>query len=865
MARSSATGHGSTVTTGTSTSRSGRVASRFETERRAGLESRGENTRRRRIPSARSPACPPQLLQRIAAWLNAGRASALAFRPQPHLTRTVSPHRREAGRAVELRLYTRRQGEAAARRQGSREARLLGTTVSHYRIVRELGAGGMGVVYEAEDTRLRRSVAVKFLSSALAQDAPMLERFEREARAASALSHPGICTVHAIEQHDGQSFIVMELVEGESLAAQLAGHPMQIGPLLDLGIQMADALEAAHAKGIVHRDLKPMNMMVTSRGQLKILDFGLAKFEHAEAAGTQTTTPTAPPRDLTAAGTVFGTVHFMSPEQARGLPTDARTDIFSLGTILYQMATGDRAFEGDTQAVVFDGILNREPRPLEDANPAMPAALGPILEKALEKDRSLRYQTATELKTDLLRLRRKLEASRSGPAATSDSKAPGRSTERSIAVLYFENLSGVKEDEYLRDGITEDILTDLSKIKGLNVFPRTVVLAFRDQKATAADVSRQLRADYALEGSLRRAGNRLRINAQLVDAATGFPSGRSATTVRCPTFSRCRTRSRTRSPRRCASRSLRRSRPSSRPSRPRASRPTTSTCRGRSYARRRTTRDMEFALQMFENAVTLDPNFALAWAAIANGCAHAQYWSGPGGTYMERAQSASLRAVALAPDIPEVLVSQGWILYAGGRYDDAVRLTRAAIGRKRDCEGAYYLLLRALFASGKHEELASLAEEAIEAAGTDYNVYIPIMNALGALKREEAKQDVRNRLVQTFEKHLREVPEDARARVLCAGMYAQEGRIEDALRETNLAMTLRPNEATVLYNAACTFANLGRNAEALEALRKAWDAGYKDAEWTRRDPDLMPLQGDPEFERLYPAPQDGGAVPGGKS
>jgi len=733
---------------------------------------------------------------------------------------------------------------------------VLGTTVSHYRVVRELGSGGMGVVYEAEDMRLRRNVALKFLSVALAQDAPMLERFEREARAASALSHPGICTVHAIEQDSGRSFIVMELVEGESLATRLAGNPMEIGQFLELGVQMADALEAAHAKGIVHRDLKPMNMMVTPRGQVKILDFGLAKFEHNEA-NAQTGLPTAPPRaDLTAAGTVFGTVHYMSPEQARGLATDARTDLFSLGAILYQMATGDRAFEGDTQAVVFDAILNRDPRPLEEANPAMPGALEPILEKALEKDRSLRYQTATELKTDLLRLRRKLEGGRSGPASVSDSKAPAQRAERSIAVLYFENLSGVKEDEYLRDGITEDILTDLSKIKGLNVFPRTTMLSFRDQKSTAADVSRQLRADYALEGSLRRAGNRLRINAQLVDAASGFPvwserydremsdifavqdeiAHKIAEALRIKL-----------TPQEQAEL---------------AAKPTENLqaydlyLRGRSYARRRTTRDMDFALQMFENAVTLDPNFALAWAAIANGCAHAQYWSGGKGQYMERAQSASLRAVALAPDIPEVLVSQGWILYAGGRYDDAVRLTRAAISRKRDCEGAYYLLLRSLFAGGKYEELASLAEEAIAAAGTDYNVYVPIMNALGALGREEARREVRLRLIQTHENHIREVPEDARSRILCAGMYAQEGRIDDAVRETNLAMTLRPNEATVLYNAACVFAALDRRADALDALRKAWEAGYQDAEWTRRDPDLAALHGEPEFEKLYPAPTE---------
>ena len=736
---------------------------------------------------------------------------------------------------------------------------MLGRTVSHYRIVRQLGAGGMGVVYEAEDTRLKRNIAVKFLSAQLAQDAPMLERFEREARAASALNHPGICTVHEIDQAEGQSFIVMELVDGESLSSVMAGGPMEIGRLLDYGIQIADALESAHGKGIVHRDLKPMNMMVTSRGQVKILDFGLAKFDRADSPNAETVSPTAPPRrgELTAAGTVFGTIHYMSPEQARGLPTDARTDLFSLGAILYQMAAGDRPFEGDTEAVVFEAILNREPRPLAEANPAMPPGLAPILEKALEKDRSLRYQTATDLKTDLLRLKRKLEGSRPGGARLSDSKPSARPAERSIAVLYFENLSKEKEDEYLRDGITEDILTDLSKIAGLSVFPRTTVLTYRDQKVTAADVCRQLSAGYALEGSLRRSGNRLRINAQLIDASTGFPvwgerydremsdifevqdeiAHKIAEALRIKL-----------TPQEQAEL---------------AAKPTENLqaydlyLRGRSYARRRTTRDMEFALQMFENAVTLDPNFALAWAAIANGCAHAQYWSGGKGQYMERAQAASLRAVALAPDIPEVLISQGWILYAGGRYDDAVRLTRAAISRKRDCEGAYYLLLRALFSSGKYQEVAAMAEEAIEAAGSDYNVYIPIMNALGALGKADAARNVRLRLTQALENHLREVPEDARARVLLGGMYSQEHRTDDAIRETNLAMTLRPNEATLLYNAACTFCNIEKRTEALDALRKAWEAGFRDADWTRRDPDLAPLHGDPEFERLYPATKAG--------
>jgi serine/threonine protein kinase/Tfp pilus assembly protein PilF len=734
---------------------------------------------------------------------------------------------------------------------------LVGKIVSHYRIVRPLGAGGMGVVYEAEDTKLGRNVAVKFLSEELAQDAPMLERFQREARAASSLNHPGICTVHSIEQHEGRQFIVMELLEGRTLADRMGRQPFEIDELLDVAIQIADALESAHSKGIVHRDLKPVNLMLTSRGQVKILDFGLAKIDRAQAVGEETISESASSRhrggDLTVAGTVLGTVHYMSPEQARGQLTDARTDLFSLGALLYQMATGAMPFEGDTQAVVFDAILNRDPKPLAEVNPAMPPALGQILEKTLEKDRTLRCQSATELKTDLMRLKRKLEAGRTASVALTDSKAPAaKHADRSIAVLYFENLSGVKEDEYLRDGITEDILTDLSKIKGLNVFPRTTVLAYRDQKATAAQVCQQLRADYALEGSLRRAGNRLRINTQLVDAATGFPvwserydremsdifevqdeiAHKIAEALRI-----------TLTPQEQAEL---------------AAKPTENLqaydlyLRGRSYARRRTLQDMEFALQMFENAVVLDPNFALAYAAIANGCAHAHYWAGFGPSWIERAQSASLRAVALSPDIPEVLISQAWILYARGSYDDAVRLTRAAIARKRDCEGAYYLLLRALFASGNYQQVAEVTEEALEASGTDYNVYVPILNALSALGKADTARNVRLRLIQALENHVREVPEDARARILLASTYAEEGRAEDSIREANLAMVLRPNEATVLYNAACTFCFLGRKGEAMEALKKAWTAGYKDADWTRRDPDLASLHGDPEFEKLYP-------------
>jgi tetratricopeptide (TPR) repeat protein len=274
--------------------------------------------------------------------------------------------------------------------------------------------------------------------------------------------------------------------------------------------------------------------------------------------------------------------------------------------------------------------------------------------------------------------------------------------------------------------------------------------------------------------------------------------------------------------------------------------------RGKSYARRLQRQDLEFALQMFENAVILDPNFALAYAAIANVCAQNHYNYGRDPVWMERAMKASETAVVLRPDLPEVQVAQAWILYANGKYDEAVAVVQKAIDRKRDCEGAYYILGRTLFASGRYQEVANMADAAVEASGEDYNIYVPILNSLGALGKQETLRNVRQRFVTALERHLRQVPEDARARILLAQRYAELERLDEAVRETNLAITLRPNEATVLYNAACTFCALKRKPEALDALRKAWEAGFKDPEWARRDPDLELLHGDPEFERLYP-------------
>ncbi|HEX7879952.1 MAG TPA: tetratricopeptide repeat protein, partial [Candidatus Eisenbacteria bacterium] len=511
-------------------------------------------------------------------------------------------------------------------------------------------------------------------------------------------------------------------------------------------------------------------------------------------------------------------------------------------------------FKGESSAVVFEAILNRTPPRVSHASPMLPADLDRVLEKALEKDRSLRYQSATEIKTDLLRLKRDTDSGsrRATDVAESRSGLAAQAAEKSIAVLYFENLSGIKDDEYLRDGVTEDIITELSKIKGLRILSRPTVLPYRDKPVTAAQVGQQLKAAVVLAGSIRRAGNRLRITAQLVDAQTDSLVWSERYDREMADVFEVQDEIA-----RKIAEALRITL-SPQEEKALAARPTDNLqaydlyLRGKSYARRMTHQDTEFALQMFESAVSMDPGFALAHAAIANVCAETYYRSARTAVWIERAKAASQRASSIGGDSAEIRMAEAWILYAEGKYDEAVPRTRQAIAMKSDVEGGYHLLGRVLFAAGRYQEVADMAEEAVAAAPEDYNVYIPLGNAFEALGKKDAARNMALQNVQVLEAHLQKFPEDARARVLLATYYAELGRPDDAMRELGLAMAMRSNDASVLYNAACAYCFLQKKPEAINALKKAWERGWRDGGWARRDSDLSILHGDPDFEKLYP-------------
>lgn len=709
--------------------------------------------------------------------------------------------------------------------------------ISHYQITDTLGHGGMGVVYKAIDEKLKRTVAIKTLPPERVGDDKLRKRLMAEARAASILNHPNICTIYEVDEADGILFIAMEFVKGHPLSDEIRHGPIEIERALKIAVQISSALDQAHRENIVHRDIKPSNVVLSEEGAVKILDFGLARMiKKAESeAITQSVTQDT---SLTESGHIVGTVAYMSPEQLNAEEIDARTDIFSFGVVLYEMLRGQLPFRGASLIQLMRSILNDQPEPLRRINTNLPAEFDRIIEKALAKDRDSRYTTMKELLTDLIKLKDALK------------HPPQRKDQKSIAVLYFENLSGAAEQEYLRDGMTEDVITELSKVERLRVFPRSAVIAFRDKPVTAPEIGRQLNAAYVLAGSLRSAGNRFRVTAQLIESDSGH-------TVWAERYDRemqdvfdlqdeiARSIA--------GALSIKLS-----PAEEKAIAPGTVDnpeaydlyLRGRRLFRRGTKKDMLSAAEMFERAVALDPSLALAYAGLGHVCGRIHRYYDQDVLWMEKGVAACEQAMKIEPNLPEALSARAFLFYGHEQYEDSIRYARMALERKQDCEGAYFALGLALNITDRLEEAAQLADRALEFNGDDYNVYVAYLNTFKRLGETKKVKRLRHQHLRALQLQLEWAPENARARILLSSTLADLGDHDEAIAELQKALAYSPNDASTLYNAACTYGLLGLKKEALATLKKAIENGYWHLDMIARDPDLISLHDEPEFQAL---------------
>ena len=690
----------------------------------------------------------------------------------------------------------------------------VGQSLGHYRILEKIGEGGMGSVYRAHDEKLDRDVAIKVLPPESLRKQTSLKRLQNEATALARLNHPNICTIFDVDEQDGQLFFVMELLEGDTLQERIGGRPMRLDELLELGIQIADALQTAHAQGVVHRDIKPSNVFVLRRGQAKVLDFGLAKFT---ARGGHSSAVTV--ERLTRDRAPIGTLAYLPPEQARGEEVDERADLFAFGLLLYEMTTGRPAFFGTTSAVVIDAILNKEPIPPSRLNPALPNELEQILRKALEKDRELRYQSAADMRADLKRLKRDLDAGKLQVSKLSGSRDAGRrsvSRIKAIAVLPLANLSRDPEQDYFVDGMTEALITDLAQIGSLRVISRTSVMRYKGSDKTLAEIASELNVDGFVEGSVLRAGDRVRITAQLVHAANDQHlwaksyerelsdvlslQGEVARAIAEEVEAKLTPQERARLAR------VRQVNPAAHEA----------YLKGRFYWARATEDAVRKSIEYFEESVKKDPSYAVAYAGLAdayNQLANPILEIAPQTLVIPKVKAAATKALELDDSLAEAHISIGRIqFYYDWDWTGAEKSFRRAIELNSNYPFAHYMYGLLLSAVGRHAEAAREVKTALES-----DPVALLVNGVAGLiycfagRFEAAEEQLR--------KTLQLDPNFMFAHWVLGGLcLTSMGRYDDAIEELQKAIALSENIAHPRGLLGYTYAKVGRKEDALRVL-----------------------------------------------
>jgi len=784
---------------------------------------------------------------------------------------------------------------------------MIGQTISHYRIVEQLGAGGMGVVFKAQDNRLERAVALKFLPEKLAQEPQALERFRREARAASALNHPGICTIYDIGEQDGQAFIAMEFIDGETLRNHIHGKPLALDEILVLGIQIAEALEAAHAEGIIHRDIKPANIFVTKRGRAKVLDFGLAKLVPKGVASVDAESGGDLSDSNSIVGIISGTPSYMSPEQVRGDPLDPRTDIFSLGLLLYEMATGRQAFSGGTGGAIIEAVLTRPPVSLRTINPAMPARLEEIIDKALHKDREQRYQHAADILVELQRLKRETDsdcrdrdaetasgdASATGPLASAGKAGSRTSAQQtgtfraprvsknigSIAVLPFENLSRDPENDYLSDGITGSLINIMATVPKLRVMAQSTVFRFKGREIDPQAVGRDLNVRAVLTGRVMQSGGALRIGAELVDVATGSRlwgaqydrkpgdifmiqdeiSNEISGKLRLQLTGAQKRRLTRHHTEDCEAYQI--------------------YLKGRHHWNRWTEEGFYKAIEYFQKAVEKDPGYALAYAGIADSYVLLGWNSYlPPKEVFPKGKAAALTALRLDPDLGEahtplaaVLWLHDWQWHEAGKEFKRSLELNPTYPTANHWHAEYVMTMgrqvEAIALMKKSQELDPLSliindaiawanymaqrydealEQLLQTAELDPNYPVTYW-FLGAIYRATGRYEL---AITEGEKAVKLSGGSPVMRAALAHSYGKAGKAKEALQILDELTELAKWKYVAPHFFAGIHIGLGDNDRAVECLEKSYEEHSHWLIYLHIDPSMNELRNDPRFQNL---------------
>ena len=795
---------------------------------------------------------------------------------------------------------------------------MIGQTISHYRIVEQLGAGGMGVVFKAQDSRLERAVALKFLPENLAQQPQALERFRREARAASALNHPGICTIYDIGEQDGRAFIAMEFIDGETLRSHIHGKALAVEELLELGIQIAEAMEAAHAEGIIHRDIKPANIFVTKRGRAKMLDFGLAKLVPKGVAIADADSGSESTGSTSIAGIISGTPSYMSPEQVRGDALDARSDIFSLGLVLYEMATGRQAFGGGTGGAIIEAVLTRPPVSARSVNPDIPLALEAIINKALHKDRDQRYQHAADLLADLQRLKRDFDsgyklhagdsasllASTADPASSTGAARSRASTQQSgsfraprvsktigsLAVLPFENASRDPENDYLSDGITASLINNLATVPKLRVMAQSTVFRYKGREIDPQAVGRELNVRAVLTGRMMQSGGSLRIGTELVDVATGSllwgaqfdRKPGDIFVIQDEISNEISGKLRLQLTHAEKKRLVKRHTEDAEAYR--------LYLQGRHHWNRWTEEGFYKAIGVFQQAIQKDPSYALAYAGVADSYVLLGWNSYlPPKDAFPKGKAAAMAALEIAPDLGEAHTDLAAVLWLHDwQWPEAQKEFQRALELNPCYPTANHYYAECLMTLGRHAEALAMMKKSLELDPLSLIINVAIGWAyyharqydeavaqllrtveldpnypmtcwiLGLVYRKTARYDL---AISAGEKGVNLSGGSPLMRAALAQTFATAGAAEKAIQILDDLKKLTKERYVAPHFFAGIYVGLGEHDRAIEYLEKSYAEHCHWLIYLHIDPSMDDLRNDPRFQDLLrrvglPAPSD---------